>query len=378
MSTALTREQVDLRDAVADLMAKRSPEPQVRRLMAGETGHDPGTWADLAAMGLLGLTIPEQFGGSGAGAAELAVVSEQMGRALMCGPYLSTAVLTPYLLLALGDTPESAETLPRIASGELIASVAFAEADDDAGRSARPPECPSTTASSDGRRWRLTGDKTYVLDATAAERFYVLARSHSGVGIFAVERGAPGLSVSPLNTVDQTRRLGRLRLTDTPARLIGDPGTGARATESALQRAAVALVAEQAGGAMHVTEMAAGYARTRYQFGRAIGSFQAVKHMCVDMLLEAQSAVSAARHVAAASDSGDPDRWADLALAQAYCSDAYVFTAATNIQVHGGIGFTWEHPAHLYLRRARCDAQIFGEPAWHREHYVRLREDMCG
>ena len=137
----------------------------------------------------------------------------------------------------------------------------------------------------------------------------------------------------------------------------------------------MALVAEQAGGALHVMSMAADYARTRYQFGRAIGSFQAVKHMCVDMLLEAQSACSAARHVAAAFDSGHPDRCIDLALAQAYCSDAYVFAAATNIQVHGGIGFTWEHPAHLYLRRARSDAQIFGDPAWHRERYVRLREE---
>ncbi len=375
MSTALTREQSDLRDAVADLMAKRSPESQVRRLIAGGTGHDAGAWADLAAMGLLGLSIPEEFGGSGAGAAELAVVSEQMGRALMCGPYLSTAVLTPYLLLALADTPECTEALPRIAAGELIATVAFAETVDDEAGSARPPEHPDTHATSTGDSWQLTGGKTYVLDAAAAERFYVVAQSPSGVGVFAVERGAPGMTVSPLNTVDQTRRLGRITLADTPARLVGAPAAGAQAIEQALDRAAVALVAEQAGGAMHVTTMATDYARTRYQFGRAIGSFQAVKHMCVDMLLEAQSAVSAARHAAAAFDSGDPDRCADLALTQAYCSDAYVFTAATNIQVHGGIGFTWEHPAHLYLRRARSDAQIFGDPAWHRERYVRLREE---
>ena len=375
MSTALTREQNDLRGVVADLMAKRTPESQVRRLMAGDTGHDAGTWADLASMGLLGLCIPEQFGGAGAGAAELAVVSEQMGRALMCGPYLSTAVLTPHLILALGETAECAEVLPRITAGELIATVAFAEPDGGAAGSARPPDYPSTHASTAAGGWQLTGEKTYVLDATAVERFYVVAQSPSGSGVFAVERGASGLTVSPLNTVDQTRKLGRITLADTPARLVGDPAAGAQAIELALDRAAVALVAEQAGGAMHVTAMAADYARTRYQFGRAIGSFQAVKHLCVDMLLEAESAVSAARHVAAAFDSADPNRRTDLALAQAYCSDAYVFTAATNIQVHGGIGFTWEHPAHLYLRRARCDAQIFGDPAWHRERYVRLREE---
>ena len=373
MSTALTREQDDLRDAIADLLAKRSPESEVRRLMADETGYDTALWSELAAMGLLGLTIPEEYGGSGAGAAELAVVGEQMGRALLCGPYLAGAVLTPYLLLALNDEAECAATLPRIAAGELIATVAFAETG-----SARPPERPATTASEGPDGWSLSGEKTYVLDAPAARLFYVLAETGSGPAIFAVERDATGLSVAPLNTVDQTRKQGTLTLTDTPARLIGAAGTGAAALDTALDRAAVALVAEQAGGALHVTQLAADYARTRYQFGRAIGSFQAVKHMCVDMLLDAQSALSAARHVAAALDAGEPDRIIDLALAQAFCSDTFVTTAATNIQVHGGIGFTWEHPAHLYLRRARTDAQIFGDPAWHRERYVRLRQDFLG
>lgn len=368
MSTTLTREQSDLRDAVADLMAKRSSEADVRRLMTDDTGYDPQVWADLADMGLLGLTIPDEFGGSGAGAVELAVVSEQMGRALLCAPFLSTAVLTPYLLLALDDTAECANTLPRIAAGELIATVAFAETG-----SARPPLHPATTATEGTDGWRLSGEKTYVLDAGAAELFYVQAQSDSGVGIFAVAHNASGLSVTPLATVDQTRKQGRLILTETPARLIaGD----AAALNTALDRAGVALVAEQAGGAMHAMQMAVDYARSRYQFGRAIGSFQAVKHMCVDMLLEAQSALSAARHVAAAFDAAEPDRFTDVALAQAYCSAAFVTVAANCIQVHGGIGFTWEHPAHLYLRRSRTDAQIFGDPAWHRERYVQLREEV--
>lgn len=371
MSTGLNEELIALRDAVADLLAKRSPEAEVRRLMADDTGYDAGLWSEMAAMGLLGLTIPEEFGGAGAGAAELAVVSERMGAALLCAPYLSTAVLTPYLLLALGDTAECGEALPLIAAGGLIATVAFAEAGD-----ARPPQHCSTTAAQYDDRWLLTGEKTYVLDATAAQRLYVLAQSPEGPAIFVVDRGARGLSITPLETVDQTRKQGTLSLSDTPARLVGSAGAGPTALESALDRAAIALIAEQAGGAMHAMQMAADYARTRFQFARAIGSFQAVKHMCVDMLLEAQSAVSAARHVAAAFDAQEPDRLTDLALAQAYCSDAYVTTAATTIQVHGGIGFTWEHPAHLYLRRARTDAQIFGDPAWHRERYVALREEI--
>jgi acyl-CoA dehydrogenase len=371
MSTALTPEHLALRDAVADLLAKRSPETEVRRLMADDTGYNPGVWSEMAAMGLLGLTIPEDFGGTGAGSAELAVVSEQMGAALLCAPYLSTAVLTPYLLLALSDNAECAEALPRIAAGELIATVAFAEQGE-----ARPPHHPVTTATAGGQGWLLTGEKTFVLDANAAERFYVLAQCRSGAGIFAVDRGAPGLSVSALRTVDQTRKQGRLTLSDTPGRLIGAVGAGSAALEAALDRSAITLIAEQAGGAMHAMKMAVDYARSRFQFARAIGSFQAVKHMCVDMLLEAQSAVSAARHVAAAFDAGEPDRVTDLALAQAYCAEAYVFVAATTVQVHGGIGFTWDHPAHLYLRRARTNAQIFGDPAWHRERYVLLKEEI--
>jgi acyl-CoA dehydrogenase len=371
MSTALNSELRALRDAVADLLAKRSPEAEVRRLMAGDTGYDADVWAEMAAMGLLGLTIPEEFGGTGAGAAELAVVSEQMGAALLCAPFLSAAVLTPYLLLALGDTAECAEALPRVAAGELIATVAFAERGD-----ARPPQHPATVATDDDGGWSLTGEKNFVLDATAAERFYVLAQCDSGAGIFAVDRHAPGLSASALSTVDQTRKQGRLTLTNTPGRLVGTIGAGSAALDAALDRSAIALIAEQAGGAMHAMGMAVDYARNRFQFARAIGSFQAVKHLCVDMLLEAQSTVSAARHVAAAFDAGESDRLTDLALAQAYCSEAYVSTAATTIQVHGGIGFTWEHPAHLYLRRARTDAQIFGDPAWHRERYVRLREEI--
>ena len=367
MSTALSAEQNDLRQTVGDLLAKRSGESEVRRLMDSDTGYDASLWRELAAMGLLGLCIPEEHGGAGAGAAELAVVSEQIGRALMCGPYLSTAVLTPHLLLALGDQTECAGVLPRIAAGEFITSVAFAEAG-----SARPPEHPSTVAAAAGEGWTLAGEKTYVLDAGAAQRFYVQAATPSGSAVFAVDAGAPGLTVIPLAGVDQTRRQATVCLNETPARLLG-PAT---ALDIALDRAAIALIAEQAGGALHAAQMAADYARTRYQFGRAIGSFQAIKHMCVDMLLEAQSALSAARHVAAAFDAGDADRDADLALAQAYCSDSFVSVAAANIQAHGGIGFTWEHPAHLYLRRARTDAQIFGDPAWHRERYVRIREEI--
>lgn len=361
----LSTEQRDLAEAVADLMTKRSSEADVRRLMATDTGYDPDVWAELAAMGLLGLAIPESLGGVGAGAVEVSLVMEAMGRALLCAPYLSTAVLTAQLLCALGDSAEQADVLPRIAAGELITTVAFAEAG-----SARPARETKTTARAEGSGWRLSGTKTYVLDATIAARIYVLA----GSAVYAVEAGAPGLEVTALSTVDQTRKQGRVVLDDTPARLVGAADGGAAALDQALDAASAALLGEQAGGAMHAMRMSADYAKTRFQFGRAIGSFQAIKHLCADMLLEAESALSAARHVAAAFDAEDPARFLDLAAAQSYCSEAFVTVAANTIQVHGGIGFTWEHPAHLYLRRARTNAELFGDPAWHRERYVRLRE----
>jgi alkylation response protein AidB-like acyl-CoA dehydrogenase len=364
-----TDEQRALRDAVADVLARHSNEAQVRALMATDTGFDPAVWRELAAMGLTGLLIAEQYGGSGAGPVEMGIAMEEMGRALLVGPFLSTAVLVPSLLAEIGNAAECAAVLPRIAAGDVIATVAFAE-----DGSARLPATIATSAGAIGDAWHVTGYKHFVLDGQLANLLYVLADTDAGPTVFAVDAGATGLDITPLTTVDPTRKQSRLQFVDTPARLVGRPGAGVEAFTAALDRAAVALASEQAGGARRAVEMATEYAKTRYQFGRAIGSFQAVKHMCADMLLEAESAVSAARFVAGSFAEHAPSRSADLALAQAYCSDSFVSVAADNIQVHGGIGFTWEHPAHLYLRRARSDAQLLGSPSWHRERYLQQIE----
>jgi len=366
---SVSDEQRALRSAVADLMARRSAEAQVRALTATDTGFDPAVWRELAAMGLTGLLIGEEYGGAGAGPVEMGIAMEEMGAALLVSPFLSTAVLVPSLLVEAGDAAECAAVLPRIAAGDLIASVAFAE-----DGSARLPATIATSAGAIGHAWHVTGYKHFVLDGQSANLFYVLAGTDAGPAVFAVDPGAPGMDVTPLTTLDPTRKQCRLQFVDTPARLVGRLGAGVEVFSAALDRSAVALLSEQAGGARRAVEMATDYAKTRYQFGRAIGSFQAVKHMCADMLLEAESAVSAARFVAGSFAGQAPSRIADLALAQAYCSDAFVFVAATNIQVHGGIGFTWEHPAHLYLRRARSDAQLLGSPSWHRERYLRQIE----
>jgi alkylation response protein AidB-like acyl-CoA dehydrogenase len=362
---AVSDEQRALRSAVADLMARHSGEAQVRSQMATDTGLDLVVWRELAGMGLTGLLIEEKHGGSGAGPVEMGIVMEEMGRALLVSPFLSTAVLVPALLTEAGDIAECDSVLPQIAAGDLVATAAFAE-----DGSARLPATIATSANLVGDSWQVTGDKNFVVDGLAAQLIYVLAATDSGPAVFAVDAGAAGLTVAPLTTVDPTRKQCRLHFVDTPARLIGRPDTGAEVFDAALDHAALALVSEQAGGARRVVDMATDYAKTRYQFGRPIGSFQAVKHMRADMLLEAESTVSAARFAADAFAERTASHVADLALAQAYCSDAFIFVAATNIQVHGGIGFTWEHPAHLYLRRARSDAQLLGSPSWHRERYL--------
>ncbi len=364
----MTTEHRALRDAVAGLLEKRSPETRVRELMATDTGYDEASWRDIADMGLLGLAVADTHGGTGAGHTEMGIVMEEMGRVLLCAPFLSTAVLAPALLTATGDTTEQAQVLPRIAAGSAIVTLAYAE-----GTSALIPDPIRTQARRTADGWTLTGIKNYVLDGVVADLIYVLAATDDGPAVFAVPRHADGMTATTLSTVDSTRKQCSLQLTDTPARMVGERDCGSTAFATALEAGGIALISEQAGGAQHAVRMAAAYAGTRFQFARAIGSFQAVKHMCADMLTDAESAVTAARHVAAAYDATAPDRAADLALAQAFCSDAFVFVAATNIQVHGGIGFTWEHPAHLYLRRARSNAQLFGEPSHHRERYLRLK-----
>ncbi|HWF71062.1 MAG TPA: acyl-CoA dehydrogenase family protein, partial [Mycobacterium sp.] len=271
---SVSEEQRALRSAVADLMARRSGEAQVRELMATDTGLDLQVWRELAAMGLTGLLIREEYGGAGAGPVEMGIAMEEMGRVLLVSPFLSTAVLVPSLLAEAGDAAECAAVLPRIAAGDLIASVAFAEDD-----CARLPVTITTSAGAIGDAWHVTGYKHFVLDGQSAELMYVLAGTDSGPAVFAVDAGAAGLGVTPLTTVDPTRKQCRLQFVDSPARLVGRLGAGVEVFTAALDRSALALVSEQAGGARRVVEMATEYAKTRYQFGRAIGSFQAVKHM---------------------------------------------------------------------------------------------------
>jgi alkylation response protein AidB-like acyl-CoA dehydrogenase len=360
---AFSEEQEELRRSVRRFLEDKSPESEVRRLMETTEGYDPAVWDQMAQqLGLQGLAIPEEYGGSGYGYVELVVVLEEMGRALLCAPYFATVALAANALLASGDDAAKKEFLPGIAAGSTIAALAFTE---DSGRWDEAGITMTATKSGDG--YTLEGHKSFVLDGHTADLLLVAARTGTGVSLFAVDGRAPGLTRTPLSTMDQTRKQARLEFNSTPARLVGSEGSGWTTLSKTLDLAAVALAAEQVGGAQKVLEMSVEYAKVRVQFGRPIGSFQAIKHKCADMLLEVESAKSAAYYAGWAASEDSDELPVVASLAKAYCSDAYFHAAAENIQIHGGIGFTWEHPAHLYFKRAKSSELLFGDPTYHRE-----------
>lgn len=343
MQGVTTEDRDALLDSVHRLFADRCAERDVRRIMDSETGHDPALWRALIDLGIGGLTVPEAHGGVGLGPIELELVMEAAGAALVPAPLLSTAIAAALL---------DGERLAALVEGGSIAAVAFAGRDDWTGRS---------DVRSEGDR--LTGTARFVPDAGIADTILVTLDD----AVFAVARDDTTISTLPV--FDRTRRMADVTFHG-PATRIGDGGRIPAARDIAL----VALAGEQAGGARRIMEMAVDYARERHQFGRAIGSFQAVKHMAADLLLEAESAISAARDAARLLAMDAPAKDAAIALAAFACGDAFVRCGKDAIQMHGGIAFTWEHPAHLYLRRARSAAQLYGDVNHWRERYIRALE----
>jgi alkylation response protein AidB-like acyl-CoA dehydrogenase len=363
MNFAFTEEQEELRKTVRSFLEAKSPESAVREQMETEQGFDPAVWTQMAEqMGLQGLHIPEEYGGSGYTYVELGIVLEEMGRALLCAPFFSSVVLAANTLLRSGDDSAMKTHLPGIASGETKATLAFTEPSgkwDEAGI--------TMEASGSGDGFTLSGTKMFVLDGHTADLIIVAARTGKGVSLFAVDGEARGLTRTALSTMDQTRKQAKIEFADVPATLIGVDGDGWKVLSTVLDLAAVGLAAEQVGGAQKVLEMAVEYAKVRVQFGRPIGSFQAIKHKCADMLLEVESAKSAAYYGMWCAAEMNDELPSVASLAKAYCSEAYFHATAENIQIHGGIGFTWEHPAHLYFKRAKSSELLFGDPTYHRE-----------
>jgi len=361
MLVGRTEEQLQLASSVGALLSEIASEAEVRRLMATSTAEDATSWGRICDMGLPGLAVPERLGGAGGTLVDQGVVLEQMGRALYCGPYFSTAVLAVQTLLHLQD--EAAEELLRqVCTGTLSATLAITEA------SGRWDEAGVTLQAERGESsWLLTGTKTFVPDGASAELVLVVARTAAGTGVFAVGPAAQGVRRTPLPTMDQTRKQARLDFSATPATLLGTDGDGWRGVDAALAAATAGLAAEQVGGAQRVLDMTVEHARTREQFGRPVGTFQAVQHKCATMLVEVEAAKSAAYFALATAADGSPELPVVASLAKAYCSQAYRRTANEAIQIFGGIGLTWEHPVHLYFKRARSSEVFLGSPALHRE-----------
>jgi alkylation response protein AidB-like acyl-CoA dehydrogenase len=361
MNLGVSAEQQELREAVRRFLAERAPLTRVRELMETTEGTDPGVWRQAATqLGLPGIAVPEEYGGAGFSFAEQAIVLEELGAALFTGPYLASAVLAATALLASDDEAARKDLLPGIAAGETIATLALTE--DDGSWD------PASIRLAATQGWRLDGHKSYVLDGQAAGLILAVAATGTDgeLSLFAVDADAVGLTRRALPTLDQTRKLARLAFDRTPARLVGEPGAARAVLDRTLDVAGIALAAEQLGGAQRALDMAVQYARVRHQFGRPIGSFQAIKHRCADLLLEVESLRSAVGYAAAAVAAGSAEVPVLASMLKAYASEVYSHVAGENIQIHGGIGFTWEHDAHLYLKRAKASELFLGDASWHR------------
>ena len=359
--TARTDAQAAFRQELRSFTKAHGTSQAVRALLDDPAGYDPAVWELMAKqLGLPGLIVGEEHGGSGAGAAEAVIALEELGAVLLPSPFLATLLGT---VAVLAGGRATARILPAVAAGQQ--RLALAGADDG----------EVTAAAGDDGGWRLTGQVPCVLDGAGASLVLVVAGTGDGPALFAVPAGAPGLTPVALETLDLTRREARLSFDAVPAELASDPGQAAWLPR-VRALAALAVAAGSLGGIRRCLEMATGYAKERTAFGRTIGSFQAVKHMCADMLVDLECTRAAVEHAAKVADqadeSGPPGEAAAAALpaacsvAKAYASDAGVRAATTLIQVHGGLGFTWEHDAHLFYRRAFSDEQLFGDAAAHR------------
>lgn len=368
MKFSFTDEQEQIRAMVRRFLAEQSPTTEIRCLMATDNGWERAGWQRLSSeLGLTSVHIPEAYGGQGLGFVELAIVLEEMGRALLCAPYFASVVLAANAILNAGSEDQKQELLPGIATGETVATLAFTENNglwDSTG--------VALTATPAGAGYRLSGVKSFVLDGHTADLIIVLARApgssgDSGLSFFSVRGDAAGLDRRLLKSVDSTRKLARLTFNDVQGDLLGDLGAAAAPFARTLDQAAVCLANEMVGGADQLRQSALDYAMLRMQFGRPIASFQAIKHKCADMLVDVELAKSAAYYAAEAAAEGDPELPAVASLAKACAADAFMQTARETIQIHGGIGFTWDNDTHLWFKRAKSSEVFLGSPSYHRE-----------
>jgi alkylation response protein AidB-like acyl-CoA dehydrogenase len=355
---------------------ERWPTGEVRKLAETPSGFDRGVWKQMAEeLGLQGLAIPEAHGGQGFGFLEVGIALEELGRQLAGGPFLASAVVAAQALQAAASPAQQAEWLPGLASGESIATLAVLEESGRAGL-----EGVAATCRRGARGWTVAGRKLAVLDAQNADWILVAAREpgsagEAGISLLAVRADAEGVAIEPTDGLDLTRKIAAVSLADAPATLLGDAGAAAPALTRALDLAAIGVAAECTGAAARCLEAAVAYAKSRIQFGRPIGSFQAIKHKAAEVMLELESARSAAYWswwVAAQPESSARDLAEAASIAKTAANEALSRAAAENLQIHGGVGFTWEFDCHLYFRRAKAAEILFGDPTWHRARLAGL------
>ena len=376
MDIGFSEEQELLRETARKFLDGECPTKFVREMMATEDAVTDAFWRQLAENGWLGITYPEEAGGSGLGLVDLVVLMEEIGRAVMPGPYPATVLLGGAAIAAAGSPDQRREWLPRIASGEVKATLAVTEPN------ARWDAAGITATAREARGgFTLSGTKMFVPDAHLAEVIVVAARSRDGstmedgVSLFLVPKHAAGLTIRRLPSVDETRKLCEVKFDNVavPASaLLGDLHRGWAPLAQVIDRAAVALSAEICGAAQRVLDMTVEYAKLRVAFGKPIGSYQGVKHKCADMLVDIENAKSLTYYAAWAIDEDDPEALLAVSMAKAAASDAGRKVCAAGIQLHGGIGMTWEHDLQLYLKRAKADEVAFGDATWHRERGARL------
>jgi alkylation response protein AidB-like acyl-CoA dehydrogenase len=369
MDFGFSEEQELLRNTARDFLAKECPMTFVRQMMEDERGFTDAFWRKVAEQGWTGLLVPEQFEGAGLTFVDMVVVLEEMGRAVVPGPFFSTAILGAVALAEGGSDAQKQAYLPKLARGELRVALAQLE--------------PSGRWDADGIQLEakanggatLEGTKLFVPDAHTADLLVVAGRApgskgSEGISLFLVDPKAKGVGITVLKTMDQTRKLCEVTLDGVAVpgdAVLGTPGGGWRLLERIVDRGKVGLCAEMCGGAQRVLDMSVEYAKVREQFGKPIGSFQAIQHKCANMLVEVESSKSITYYAAWAVANDVPEAPLAAAMAKAYCSDAYRHTAGEGIQIHGGIGFTWEHDMHIYFKRAKSSEVTFGDATWNRE-----------
>ena len=363
MGQISNEERAAIRDGFGRLLSEKAGEADVRKAMVTPLGYDLQLWKSMAEMGLLGLLIDPAYGGTGGDAVTLEDLMEEAGAHLLCSPFLSTSVIAASVISAANDEDQKSGLLTGIVSGDCIIAVA---ATGDKGL--WTPQDISVQANQDGDGWKLDGSASFVLHAEGADKILVFAKNGNDIQAFLTSPDANGITIERLKTNDPSLHLSKIAFDSAKAEILA--GADQFSIKQAMDLARIALAGEHAGGTKRIFDITVEYLRTRHQFGRQIGGYQSLKHIAADMLIEVESATSAARTAAEMQAGGKDDAQTLISLAAFACADAYRDVTFQAIQLHGGIAYTWEHPAHLYWRRARTGLWLFGSSDQNRENYL--------